>query len=145
MKHTKLLGFVIFITAIIGACGKTSGELTVNNIWARPALAGNNGAVYFVIENGTSTSDTLLSASTNIASAAEVHMSMEDTNGVMSMQMQEAISIPAKGKVEFKTGGLHIMLIGLTKDLNPGDTFTLMLNFEKAGEIALQVDVKDQP
>jgi len=145
LKSNKSFFVTLFTAILLAACGKASGEMTIHDVWARPALAGNNGAVYFVIENGTNSDDALLSATTDIASATEVHMSMADGNGVMSMQMQEAVSVPARDQVEFKPGGLHIMLVELTKDLNAGDTFTLTLNFEKAGEIALQVEVKEQP
>ncbi len=145
MKSTKLFFVILFTAILLAACGKASGEMTIRDVWARPALAGNNGAVYFVIENGTNADDTLLNAAADIASATEVHMSMADGNGVMSMQMQEAVSVPARDQVEFKPGGLHIMLVELTKDLNVGDTFALTLNFEKAGEIVLQVEVKEQP
>lgn len=74
---------------------------------------GQNGAIYFVVENGTNEDDTLLSAYTDIASSAEIHMSMMDDQSVMSMQMQEAVQIPAGDSVTFKPGGLHIMLVDL--------------------------------
>lgn len=104
---------------------------------------GQNSAAYFVIENGTASADTLLSVSTEIAEVAEAHMSMLDANGVMSMQMQEAVSIPARETVEFKPGGLHVMLINLKQDLKTGDTFTLTLNFKEAGRIVIEVPVQE--
>ncbi|MBI5953014.1 MAG: copper chaperone PCu(A)C [Chloroflexi bacterium] len=138
---------ILLLIALIAlaACSPASGTLTVTDAWARNARAGENGAAYFVIENGTSADDTLLGVRSDIASATEVHMSMADANGVMSMNMQESVSVPANGRIEFKPGGLHVMLIGLTQDLNFGDTITLTLNFERAGEITLQVEVKEQP
>lgn len=124
-------------------CSGSPDTITVNNAWARPGSAGENGAAYFVIENGTGVDDTLLSVSSEIASAAEVHMSMSDDNGVMSMQMQEAVPVLAKDQVEFKPGGLHVMLIALAQDLNVGDTIPVTLNFEKAGSIKVDVSVRE--
>lgn len=144
MKNTKLILALLLTVLLVSACGSSSGELTIQDAWARPASAGDNGAVYFVIENGIGENDTLLSVSSEIASATEVHMSMGDDNGVMSMQMQESVLVPARGRVEFKPGGLHVMFVGLTRDLKIGDTITLTLNFEKAGEIIVQVEVKEQ-
>lgn len=129
---------------LLSACTQSSGALTVIGAWARPTSAGNNTAAYFVIENGTAVDDTLLSVSSEIASATEVHMSMGDENGVMSMQMQESVPVPAKDRLEFKPGGLHVMFIGLNRDIKPGDTFILKLQFEKAGEVSLTVEVKEQ-
>lgn len=134
----------LLTTLLVSACSSSSGELTTQDAWARPARAGENGAAYFIIENGTASDDSLLSVSTDIATAAELHMSMGDSNDVMSMQMQEAVAIPAKEQVEFKPGGLHVMSVGLNRDLNVGDTIPLTLRFEKAGEITLQVEVKEQ-
>jgi len=141
MKFKKYLA--ILIALLVSACGNVSGELTIKDVWARPASAGDNGAAYFVIENGTGADDTLLSVSSEIADATEIHMSMGDSNGVMSMQMQESVPVPAKDKVEFKPGGLHVMLVSLSRDLKVGDTITLTLNFEKAGSMTFDVPVKE--
>ncbi|MDP2777700.1 MAG: copper chaperone PCu(A)C, partial [Anaerolineales bacterium] len=88
--------------------------------------------------------DTLLSVSSDIAAATEVHMSMVDGNGVMSMQMQEAVIVHAKDKVEFKPGSLHVMFVSLTRDLKTGDTITLTLDFKEAGSLTIQVPVRAQ-
>ncbi|WKZ52630.1 MAG: copper chaperone PCu(A)C [Anaerolineales bacterium] len=144
MKRFALPFMLTVAVMTFSACAPSNSALTVQNAWARPARAGENGAAYFVIENGTASDDTLLSVSSDIATATEVHMSMMDGNGMMSMQMQETVNIPASKKVEFKAGGLHVMFIGLTRDLNIGDTITLILRFEKAGETSLQMEVKEQ-
>jgi len=144
MKNMRLIFVFLLAILTIYACGSSSGELTIQDAWARSARTGENGAAYFVIENGTAADDILLSVSSEIASATEVHMSMGDANGVMSMQMQESVSVPARDLVEFKPGGLHVMLIGLNRDLKVDDTFILNLQFEKAGEVSLTVEVKEQ-
>ena len=142
MKNKKLISVLLLATMLVSACAKP-GEFKVMDAWARPATSGDNGAVYFIVSNATNTDDTLLSVSTDVASAAEVHMSMMDSNGVMSMQMQESVSVPAQQEVIFKPGGLHIMLVELNRDLKIGDTISLTLNFEKAGSITIQAPVKE--
>lgn len=132
------------IILLASACGSSSGTLTIQGAWARPANSGDNSAAYFVIGNSTAADDTLLSVRSDIASATEVHMSMADGNGVMSMQMQESVTVPGGDKLEFKSGGLHVMFVNLNRNLNVGDTFTVTLLFEKAGEVSLQVEVKEQ-
>jgi hypothetical protein len=115
--------------------------LQVNEIWARPGLAGGNSSVYFVIENRTGSDDTLLSASSDVAGAVELHMtSMQDGN--MQMMHQQEVPVPT-GKTEFKPGGLHVMLIGLNQDLNPGDTFSLTLDFAAASDMQLEITVSE--
>ena len=69
-----------------------------------------------------------------------------DTNlagGVMMMVQQENVPVGAQSQIEFSPGGLHVMLIGLNQDLNPGDTFQVTLNFENAGQITMDVPVRE--
>lgn len=143
MKKIIYLFILTIAILIMPACAPTSSTLSVAKAWARSMPQGQNSAAYFVIENGTASADTLLSVSTEIAEVAEAHMSMLDANGVMSMQMQDAVSIPARETVEFKPGGLHVMFINLKQDLKTGDTFTLTLNFKETGRIVIEVPVQE--
>ena len=143
MKSKIVIFVLLLATLLVSACGAASGELTIQDAWARPANTGENGAAYFIIENGTASDDSLMGVSSDIATAAEVHMSMADANGVMSMQMQDAVIIPAGEPVEFKPGGLHVMLVNLTRDLKPGETITLTLNFKETGNVVVEVPVKE--
>lgn len=139
MKKMQLwLGFVI-VALTLSACG--SNRLNVEDVWVRPGIAGGNSAVYFVINNPAGTEDVLLSAKTPASPSAEMHMSQMDENGVMQMQQQLSVSIPARSQVEFQPGGLHVMLINLPQDLNAGETISLTLTFQNAGEIELSVPV----
>ena len=139
----KVRFLVVFsaLAAILAACVPADGQLQVSDTWARPGLAGGNSAVYFVITNETAGTDTLLSASSDVAGAVELHMtSMQDGN--MQMMHQQEVPVPT-GKTEFKPGGLHVMLIALNQDLNPGDTFSLTLDFAAAGDMQLEVTVSE--
>lgn len=144
MKRS-LLFFLIGAAASLSACAPSSGALEVNDVWARPARTGENGAVYLTIENGTDSDDTLIGADTEVAMASETHMSTVDDQGVMSMQRHETTNVPAGERVEFKPGSLHIMLVNLKQDLKIGDTFTLNLQFQNAGELSFPVEVKELP
>jgi copper(I)-binding protein len=58
------------------------------------------------------------------------------------MREVPAIEIPAGGKVALTPGGLHIMLVGLKAPLATGRSFPLVLRFEKAGEVKVEVKVE---
>jgi len=119
-----------------------AGALVVRNVWARPATQSDGlSAVYMVIENTGDQPDRLLHAHSDVAQTIELHEAKME-NGVMKMQPVEGIDVPAHGSVELKPGGLHVMLIGLTRDLNPGDTVELELHFEQAGHVAVQAVVQ---
>jgi len=138
----KVRSFVVFfvLAFLVSACGLGGGELQVNDGWARPGLAGGNGGVFFVISNPVS-ADMLLSASSDVANSVEMHKTvMQDGN----MQMVQQMNVPVPiGETTFKPGDLHVMLIGLKNALKPGDTFTLTLKFENAGEKELTVTVQE--
>jgi copper(I)-binding protein len=95
-----------------------------------------------VVDNPAAQPDRLLSAGSDIAEAVELHQTTM-TDGVMQMTPQEYVEIPAGEQVIFKPGDLHVMLIGLHRQLNFGDSFDLTLDFETAGEITLSVTVQE--
>ena len=132
---------LILISLVTTACN--SNQITVQDPWARPGIAGGTSAVYFTIDNPTSQDELLLTATTNIAENAELHLSNISSDGMMTMEHQESVPIPASMKINFQPGGLHVMLINLNEDLKTGDRFTLTLNFKEAGDITLDVPVKN--
>jgi copper(I)-binding protein len=55
------------------------------------------------------------------------------------------VDVPAKQSVEFKPGGMHVMLIGLKTPLKVGNSFPMTLRFEKAGSVSVNVRVLPAP
>jgi periplasmic copper chaperone A len=138
----KSYALALALSVFVASC--SGGEsLSVRDAWARPALAGDNGAVYFTIENPTSVDDVLTGASTEITTKTELHMSSMDSAGVMTMRQQSSVPVPAGGSAFFEPGGLHVMLIGLQSELNTGDRFEIQLNFENAGDLRVEVEVRE--
>ncbi len=126
-----------------------SGEGTKETIrivdpWARAAMqmgGTSTSAVYLVIRNEGKEADRLLGAESDAAQTVELHQSKME-GGTMKMEPVEAIDIPPGGQVELKPGGLHIMLIGLKRDLPAGERLTLVLHFEHAGDIEVEAEVR---
>src|SRR5690606_31343763 len=71
----------------------------------------------------------------------EVYMEDGRFQQVMRMQQIPQLVVPAGGRVELRPGGLHIMLIGLTRDLEEGDSFSLTLYTEDGQEHVIHVPV----
>jgi copper(I)-binding protein len=141
MPKVRLSFVIAILAAVLAACGAAgSGEFQVNDVWARPGLAGGNGAIFFVIDN-PGAADLLLSASSDVADAVEMHKTIMQ-EGNMQMVQQMNVPVPT-GETVFKPGDLHVMLIGLKNDLKVGDTFSVTLNFEKNGEKTLNVTVRE--
>jgi len=125
------------------ASTKMPGEgIEVQEAWARPGADGRMSAAYFLISNFNSEDDVLTSIETEVAQNAEVHESYEREEGMMSMRDVPRLDLPAQSTVRFEQGGLHVMLMQLTRKLSDGDTFKLTLTFEKNDPITVEIPVR---
>lgn len=97
---------------------------------SRQGKVGQNSAGFVVIENPSETSRTLTRASSPVAKTVELHESIDD-NGIHRMRPVPSIAVPAQGRVELKSGGYHIMLIGLNQDMKKGDFVPVTLEFDE--------------
>ena len=170
-RRLARLAPIAIVALLVAACssgGGESGGIGVSEPWARtsPMVAGA-GAAYMVIENTGTAADFLVGGSSDVAKAVEVHetvamesvapmestgMGMESpmassgmgTGGsVMGMQKMDRLEIPAGGSVELKPGSYHIMLIDLTRELKAGEKIDLILKFEKAGDVKVTAEVRE--
>ncbi|MCC7020238.1 MAG: copper chaperone PCu(A)C [Ardenticatenales bacterium] len=121
-----------------------SAGITTADVWARKSpMAATMGAVYLRIDNHGAVDDALIGAAAAVAHTVEIH---ETTNegGVMSMAKVDAIPVPAGGSAELKPGGYHVMLIDVTAPLKLGERFPVTLQFEKAGMITVEAEVREE-
>jgi periplasmic copper chaperone A len=138
MFKQRLL-FVAFLL-LTGAAAAQTGQSEVKNAWARatPGKA-ETGAAYVTVESAAP--DRLIGVSTPVAGKAELHeMTMQ--GGVMKMRPLGPVDLPAGHAVVLKPGGTHIMLTGLKQPLRVGESFPLILDFEKAGKREVTVTIE---
>jgi len=136
-----LLLLPICLSACGGGEGSASSEIQVEGAWARPMPAGGNSAVYLVLENRGELQDRLVGAETPAAASVEIHESRMEGE-LMTMREVGEASLPGGGRVELAPGGMHLMLLGLTRALAAGDTLSLNLRFQETGSLALRVPVR---
>jgi copper(I)-binding protein len=132
---------------MLQSAGRTAevriGKILVSKAWSRPTPpAATVGAAYFWITNLGGSTDRLISLSSPLASKVEIHESRE-VNGVAEMREVSFVEFPAGATVKIEPGGLHVMLIGLTRPLIAGATLALSLKFRDAGTVTLQVPVEN--
>ena len=129
-----------------GAQAKTSPVVVSGAYTAAPRPGVPNLAVYIDrVQNLGQQDDQLLSVSTGIARATEMH-EMKVENDMMRMRQVSAIDIPAGASVDMNKGsgsGYHLMVLGVSRPLKAGEHFTLTLNFRHAGSQDVQVQVQD--
>lgn len=91
-------------------------------------------ALYLTIENRAYTADTLVGASARIAGSIELHGHMHEGGASMMHRLDGAVIMP-RDSLRLEPGGYHLMLHDLTKTLAAGDTFTVDLEFRRAGRV----------
>ncbi len=139
--QTGVLSLLITVAIALGAQAQTSGNITVQSIWARATPPGaKTAAVYLTLANNGTTDDKLVAASTPIAGMAGLHTEIMD-NGVMKMRPLKSVDVKPGGTATLKPGGRHIMLMGLKQALKQGDHFPITLTFEHAPPLTVQVEV----
>lgn len=140
----RIVLFVLAGMLLLSACGMQMNDaVEAKDAWARTGMMGGNSAAYMMLVNGTGRSVELIGASSDVASAVEVHLSQMTADGVMQMIKQDAVEIPSRRMLELKPGSYHIMLIGLKQDLNVGDSITITLYFNGYEDVSLTVPVND--
>ncbi len=133
----SLVAMSLLATLATGA----HAELSLSGAWSRVTPPRAPGAGYVTIRSESD--DRLISAHSSLAERVEIHsMTMKD--GVMVMRpVVDGLAISAGEPVVLEPGGLHFMLIGLKTPLKAGDTVPVVLTFERAG--AMAVDLAVQP
>jgi periplasmic copper chaperone A len=127
------------------ADGETAAEITIEGAWARSSpMMATRGAVYMQIT--ASADDRLVAArvSDDVAASTEVHETVRDPDTrEMSMRETDAIDLPAGETVFLEPGGYHIMLLDLVEPLEPGTTLEVILEFDVAGEVRVEAEVRE--
>lgn len=150
-----LLGMMAAVGAVVATARQTpTASVAVTGAWVREAAAGQAAtAAYFVIENRGSAPVTIVSVTSPVAASAELHtMTMTKSEGptpvagmpmgqMMTMTPVDRVVVPAKGRVEFKPGGLHVMLFKVSKTLAVGDTADVTLQFADGTRTSIRAAV----
>lgn len=134
---------VAFITMTLAACsGGTTGDdassLTLTDTWVKAAPDGMTAA-FASITNSADHDVTITAAASESATAVELH---EVVDSVMR-PVADGLTVPAGGILTLEPGGYHIMLMGLTLPIAPGDEVTVTLTMSDGSTVDLTAIAKD--
>ena len=148
MKNiTRMFACATALLAVLAAPAQAqevkAGDLVITQPWSRATPGGAKiGGGFLTIENKGTAADRLVSATGDIAGRVEIH-EMAMNNGVMTMRpLDKGLAIEPGKTVKLAPGGYHLMLMDLKNPLKQGDKVPLTLEFEKAGKVALSLDVQ---
>jgi copper(I)-binding protein len=147
-KALALIGAIVLAAGLAG-CGTAStpttsaATLTIEGAWVRPPLGADRPAAgYLSITNPGDVADALIGVTSPIAMSCEIHETSMDSSGMAGMHPIDRLEIPAGGTVKLEPGGYHLMLME-TENLTVGSTVELRLEFEKAGTVVVQAEVRE--
>ena len=143
------IGFVFaaliagLFTTVSRAEDVKAGDLVISQPWTRATPGGaKTGGGFLTIENKGTAPDKLIGASADGAGKIEVH-EMVMNEGVMKMRPVEGgLAIDPGKTVKLAPGGYHLMMTDLKSPLKQGDKMPVTLEFEKAGKVAVTLDVQ---
>lgn len=140
---------LLFATLSFSGCAPEAtnelakNEIVIEDAWVRAseysAEAGGMTGVFAKITNKGDTTVTLVGGSTDAAMMVQTHE-------VVDGQMQEkkgGIEIEAGQTVTLQPGGLHIMLMNLTKPIVVGDKIDYTFKFEGADSQTFTLTAKE--
>jgi copper(I)-binding protein len=138
MKHA-LLAFALCATTF-----SASAQVSVDGAWIRATVPAQKSTGAFMQVTSVKAAR-LVGVSSTAAGSAEIHQ-MEMDGQMMKMRQVDGVDLAAGATVNMVSGGYHVMLMDLKRQLKAGDVVALTLVVEgkdkKRESIAVKVPVK---
>jgi periplasmic copper chaperone A len=139
MRFLRYIAPICFLSTFFFAqftvAQSTANMIQITNPTVRVTAPGQSiSSAYLQISNQGASADRLVAVSFAKAKEVQIHEMKMDMDKMMMRQIN-ALEIPAKGSVELKPGGYHLMLMGLDSPIKEGEQIKMTLQFEKAGKV----------
>jgi periplasmic copper chaperone A len=138
-KYSIFTGAMALFSTPIFA--QTATDVKIEGAWVRVAVEGQKGTGGFMKLTAPAAMR-LVAIASPVAALGEVHeMKMEGS--VMKMaEVKGGLELPAGKTVEFKPGGVHIMLLDLKQPLKVDSQVPVTLTFSNAKGEQSKIEVK---
>jgi len=130
------------LAAVVGpalAHSYKQGDIAIGHAWAPPTES-DVAAVYLPLLNRGEAPDSLVRASTPIARDVRIRVEEDGT-----VRWPETVPLPPGRPIALAAWRQHLWLTGLGRPLRAGERFEMTLEFEKAGQIEIEVFVESSP
>jgi copper(I)-binding protein len=154
------VALTVAVAVTLAACGGSSGTapsssasgsmsaatsalgVTASDAWVKTAPSGMTAA-FLTLTNSTGTAQVLVSAVTPVAASVQLHETVEQGGQMVMREQKDGIPVPADGTVVLEPGGQHLMLMGVTAPIKPGDLVPFTLTFASGGTLTFSATAKD--
>jgi copper(I)-binding protein len=141
--YLQVCGLLLAALATLPAyAGSAADEVVLSDPYVRavPPMM-QNSAMFATLRNTGSSDRALVGAASEASEVVELHTHIHD-GGIMRMRKVERIDLKAGEATVLEPGGLHVMLLGLKRQLDPGTTVQLDLRFDDGSSMSVEVPVR---
>ncbi|OEZ57671.1 MULTISPECIES: copper chaperone PCu(A)C [unclassified Duganella] len=130
--------------ALLLAAPLASAQVEVRDAWIRATVPSAKSTGVFM-QLKSAQGGQLVEVRSGVAGVAEIHQ-MQMDGQMMKMHAVPSLELPAGKMVDLASGGYHVMLMDLKRQLKEGETVPVTLVIRKKGKqtetIAVDVTVK---
>lgn len=138
----SLVATALTVAGFVGVAMAEESTVVVEDAWARASIGINRpGAAYMTVRNMGEDTVILTGLRTDLAMMPEIHLTSTNQQGVSSMTPAGEIEIAPGEVAALEPGGLHAMLMRLSRPMVEGETFALTLVFGDGDEITVDVPI----
>lgn len=132
------IGAVLALAACGGQGGSSSAkpQIKVTSSYMPAPVTNDMAAGFFTVTNSGG-ADTLTSVTSSLSGDITLHSTK---NG--EMEEEKSFAVPAGGRLDFASGGNHVMFEKLTHKPKQGEKVTMRLHFAKSGTVTVEMPVK---
>ena len=138
-----MLRISVLLLGLLGALpASANGAIEIKEGYAYPPIGTNKVAVgYLSVTNNSEKDDALVSGQSTMAQTVEIHDHIHE-NGVMRMRQVKSVPLAAGETVVMKSGGLHLMIIGVKESMEVGSMVPVTLTLSSGAQIDAQLEVR---
>jgi periplasmic copper chaperone A len=126
MRHPAALAAVCLALLVCAATGAQPPALSAQQAWIRAIPGADVASAYLTLHNAAAQPVVVSGVRCDCAREAMIHES-RIVNGQSTMRAREQLTIAPGQTLQLAPGGLHIMLMGLSRALKAGDSVALVL------------------
>ena len=139
--RSRLVGVLLSSGLVLSALPAAALDIVIEDAYARSSSpSAKSGAVFMEITNNGDHSR-IVSASTDAARRVELHTHVMVDGVARMVEMPEGIALPSGKTIRLERGGKHVMMMGLERPLQDGQSITLTLELETDERITVDVPI----
>ncbi|WP_332854171.1 copper chaperone PCu(A)C [Duganella sp. S19_KUP01_CR8] len=135
---------ILYALLLAAASPLALAQVEVRDAWIRATVPSAKSTGVFM-QLKSKQAGQLVEVRSSVAGVAEIHH-MEMDGQMMKMHAVPSLDLPAGQNVDLATGGYHVMLMDLKRQLKEGETVPVTLVIRKKGKpaetVAIDVTVK---